>query len=199
MEPTAMTSLDVSSDPLKRMDRKSERSPTTKKRWRTEDEQRIYSSKLLDAIRLVRRRSAAETWASPKSREVREAADRVLAVEARGRTRWSRAILSNRIRMRSHIRKRRPPSAAAVPRRKSAPVWKKTPPLQRKVRMLGRLVPGCRRLSLPSLIEETSDYIAALEMQVKAMTALSEILSAAAAVAVAGGSGGGDAARPAQS
>ena len=54
---------------------------------------------------------------------------------------------------------------------------KKVPAVQRKVRFLGRLVPGCRELSLPKLLEETTDYIAALEMQVRAMTAVAGVLT----------------------
>ncbi|KAK1295285.1 hypothetical protein QJS10_CPA16g01675 [Acorus calamus] len=174
MEPT-ITAVDGFSDPEKSMDRTAEKPRKSTKRWKTDDEQRIYSTKLLHALRHVRQRSAASPRPS-KPREVREAADRVLATEAKGRTRWSRAILSSRIRMRIRRRKRRP---APVPARKSE-ARKAMPAVERKVRVLGRIVPGCRRLSFPVLIEETSDYIAALEMQVKAMTALADMLSEAA-------------------
>ncbi|KAJ0979953.1 hypothetical protein J5N97_015427 [Dioscorea zingiberensis] len=160
--------------------------------WRTDTEQKIYSSKLLEALRRLRR---AESPAPPKSRAVREAADRALAVAARGRTRWSRAILSSRAillkarkrRAREPVRSKRTGSAGCCPgsvmNNNSS---NKTPALQRKARVLGRLVPGCRKLSFPNLLEEASDYIAALEMQVRAMSALTQILTAAGAGPSAG-------------
>ncbi|KAJ6306023.1 hypothetical protein OIU78_021366 [Salix suchowensis] len=113
-------------------------------RWRTEAERRIYSSKLLEALR---RSSRTPSHPGKRTREVRETADRVLAVAARGRTRWSRAILAKRARL-LRVRK--------VKKQKSN----------------GDLrLPGERG-------EEASDYIAALEMQIKVMATLSEILTA---------------------
>ncbi|XP_072151430.1 transcription factor bHLH150-like [Setaria viridis] len=76
-------------------------------------------------------------------------------VAARGRSCWSRAILACQRRGR---RRRRPGTSL----------------LASKTRALGRLVLGCRRLSsLPALLAEVSDdYIAALQMQVRAMNRL---------------------------
>ncbi|GER44008.1 transcription factor bHLH148 [Striga asiatica] len=140
-------------------------------RWKTADEQRIYSSRLADALRSLRRSDSTVV-------AVRDAADRVLAVSARGRTRWSRALMTRRLGLRlSQIRRkhRRAARPDAGPRKPAAQV-KLPPPLQRKVRALGGLVPGCRKLSLPSLLEETADYIAALEMQVKAMAFIAGVI-----------------------
>ncbi|XP_047946040.1 transcription factor bHLH149-like [Salvia hispanica] len=152
-------------DPDSRARIPSETGPT---RWRTQAEQLTYSSKLVDALR------------SPNSASVRAAADRVLAVSARGKTRWSRAILTNRLSLRlAHIHKKAPkPKPAAG---KSRSTKKKLAPVQKKVKVLSRLVPGCRKVSLPNLLEETTDYIAALEMQVRAMTFLTALLNGGAA------------------
>lgn len=54
------------------------------------------------------------------------------------------------------------------------------PPLASKAKVLGRLVPGCRKLAFPALLAEASDYIAALEMQVRAMAALAQALQSVA-------------------
>ncbi|CAK9187323.1 unnamed protein product [Ilex paraguariensis] len=109
-------------------------------RWKSIAEQQIYSTKLIDGLRQVRRSFNSTAIPPVTTRLIRETADRVLAVAAKARTRWSRAILTSRLR--------------------------------RKVKVLRRLVPGCRKLSFPNLLEETTDYIAALEMQVQALTGL---------------------------
>lgn len=55
--------------------------------------------------------------------------------------------------------------------------------VQRKARVLGRLVPGCRKEALPVILEEATDYIPALEMQVRAMSALFNLLSGSSSTA----------------
>ncbi|KAG6424894.1 hypothetical protein SASPL_115317 [Salvia splendens] len=155
-------------DPDSRTRIPSETGPT---RWRTQAEQLTYSSKLVDALR------------SPNSvtgRAVRDAADRVLAVSARGKTRWSRAILTNRLAHINRNHKKAPKPAAGKSRSTKRAPEKKLPPVQKKVKVLSRLVPGCRKVSLPNLLEETTDYIAALEMQVRAMTFLTALLNGGA-------------------
>ncbi|VFR01689.1 unnamed protein product [Cuscuta campestris] len=145
-------------------------------RWRTQAARQIYSSKLVNALRQVRRRNMTPSPAVA-GRAIRDTAYRVLAVAAKGRTRWSRAILAGRL---SKKHKRAP--ARAIPgdiRSKKPAVAKRLPPLQRKARVLGRLVPGCRKLPFPNLLDEATDYIAALEMQVKAMSVLVELLNRA--------------------
>lgn len=147
--------------------------------WKSESQQAAYSSKLLHALRQVRPSPAPR-----RGRAVREAADRVLAVTAKGRTRWSRAILTNRLKLKFMKNNRRQRVAATVVSRSKKPRvsvlrlrCKNLPVVQRKARVLGRLVPGCKKEPLPVILEEATDYIAALEMQVRAMSALAELLS----------------------
>ncbi|TQD73164.1 hypothetical protein C1H46_041293 [Malus baccata] len=166
-------------------------------KWKSEAQQHLYSSKLLHALNQVSinpapdssastAHSSASTSTPPRGRAVRETADRVLAVAAKGKTRWSRAILTSRlkIKFRQHKRQR---SAAASGTRSTRPrktkfsvqrlKGKGLPAVQKKVRVLGRLVPGCRKQPLPVILEEATDYIAALEMQVRAMSRLTQLLS----------------------
>ncbi|KAG2552399.1 transcription factor bHLH147-like [Panicum virgatum] len=172
-------------------------------KWRTRREHEIYSFKLFEAIRLVRAGpSTAGAAGPPSGRAVREAADRALAVAARGRTHWSRAILaSSRRRIQAVRRARLRAPASPSPRHRAAASASastsatgegaSTPPLVRSARVLGRLVPGGRRLPFPTLLEETTDYIAALEMQIRAMTALAEALSAISATNSSSSTGAG--------
>lgn len=156
-------------------------------RWRSSTEQHTYSSKLLEALRQVRRRNPSPP-ATSGGRAVREAADKALAIAARGRTRWSRAILTYRLKIRLRCHKKakvRASLPATGGSRLSFPAsgerQQRLPPLEKRVKVLGRLVPGCRKLSFPNLLEETTDYIAALQMQVRAMAALADLLSGSTA------------------
>ncbi|XP_073051575.1 transcription factor bHLH148-like [Primulina eburnea] len=156
--------------------------------WRSDAQQQVYSSKLFQAIRQVQR---GDSSAPKMNRAVREAADRVLAATARGRSRWSRAMLTNRLRLRflkkKNITKQQrkvemmASGSGGPPRRSKVSVtrlkWKSMQTVQRKARVLGGLVPGCRKQPLPVVLEEVTDYIAALEMQVRAMSALASLLS----------------------
>lgn len=143
--------------------------------WRSETEQQIYSSKLVQALRHVLRRNLG----GGGGREVREIADRVLAVTAKGKTRWSRAILASPFSRRKFQRQHKKVKKAAngVKKPEIRRERRRLPAVQKKARVLSRLIPGCRKVSFPSLLEETTDYISALEMQVRAMTALTEILA----------------------
>ncbi|XVE82288.1 hypothetical protein DITRI_Ditri15bG0136500 [Diplodiscus trichospermus] len=165
-------------------------------RWKSEAQQQIYSSKLRQALSQVSLNSPSPS-APRGGRAVREAADRALAVAAKGRTRWSRAILTTRLKLKFRKQKRQRGSAAAVAsgssrsRKPRVSVLKlkgkSLPAVQRKVKVLGRLVPGCRKQPLPIILEEATDYIAALEMQVRAMSALADLLSGSGAASSSAG------------
>lgn len=155
-----------------------------KTRWTSDAEQQNYSVKLVEAL------SQRSHWNLSPAAEVshvavRETADRVLAVAAKGRTRWSRSIVMSRLRLKlnpnKHKKQKKPKVAEDMRSKKlvavAVAVAKKIPSVQRKVQLLGRLVPGCRKLSFPNLLGEATDYIAALEMQVRAMTVLSGLVT----------------------
>ncbi|KAG6488629.1 transcription factor bHLH148-like [Zingiber officinale] len=144
-------------------------------KWRTAAQQRIYSRRLIDALR-------ATAPSGPQA--VKEAADSALALTARGQSRWSRAILLSRRRpsckfllkaRRGRMQPKPPPPVLKL----GAPASPEGKKVSERLRLLGRLVPGCRKLSAPSLLEEAADYMVALEMQVKTMRALADALSGA--------------------
>ncbi|PIN19211.1 hypothetical protein CDL12_08104 [Handroanthus impetiginosus] len=163
--------------------------------WKSDAQQQIYSSKLLYALQQVRLSSGSSGAQASASKRVRDAAYRVLAATAKGRSRWSRAILTNRLKLKfmkkNNIAKRQRNVMTVIATGNSR-VQKKAkvnvlrlkskclPAFQRKARVLSRLVPGCRKQPLPVVLEEATDYIAALEMQVRAMSALAELLSVSA-------------------
>ncbi|XWS57420.1 hypothetical protein CRYUN_Cryun09bG0172700 [Craigia yunnanensis] len=145
------------------------------KRWRTQRDQQIYSSKLIQALRRSRRTSS-----SASGKEVHETANTILAVSAKGTTRWSRAILTSLLSSGAKMRKHKKAKVIANRRLRKPEInrkKRKLPVVERKLKVLGSLVPGCQKLSFSNLLEETTDYIAALEMQVRAMTAITEFLA----------------------
>ncbi|KAI3506017.1 hypothetical protein L1887_28370 [Cichorium endivia] len=168
--------------------------------WKSEGRREAYSLKLIEALRQVRLGSGTFSHSAPlRGRAVRETADRVLAMAAKGRSRWSRAILEKKLKhkfMKSNLRQRGVIATAISNSR-----LKKTrlgslrlksrnlPAVQRKTLDLGRLVPGCRKLPFPVVLEEVADYIEALEMQVKAMAALANIFSFGSSSGTAFGAG----------
>ncbi|CAI9103560.1 OLC1v1002071C1 [Oldenlandia corymbosa var. corymbosa] len=164
-------------------------------RWRSESQERIYATKLVAALSQVPREPASSSAPVSGGRVVRQTADRVLAVAAKGRTRWSRAILTGRLSLRlsqiNKMHRKKKPKVTGDHRAKRPAVKKQLPPLQKKVKVLGRLVPGCRKVPFPSLLEEATDYIAALQMQIRAMTVISELLTPGGGNGIgnAGGSG----------
>ncbi|XP_060215490.1 transcription factor bHLH147-like [Lycium barbarum] len=153
--------------------------------WKSQAQQQVYSSKLLKALH-----HAQTSAPAPKGGQaVREVADRVLAATAKGRSKWSRAILTNRLKLkfmkkqskRQSVARSKPSRLTKKPR---AGIMlklrtKSLPAFQKKARVLSRIVPGCQKQPLPVVLEEATDYIAALEMQVRAMSALADLLSGA--------------------
>ncbi|CAH8387817.1 unnamed protein product [Eruca vesicaria subsp. sativa] len=160
-------------------------------KWRSEKQQQIYSTNIIQSLRELRISAAAVPSAKlpPRGggRAVRDAAYRSLAVTARGRTLWSRAILSKavkvKLKFRKHNRPRNPnpPTMASITgnnrlRKKRATVLrlkgKGLPAVKKRVKLLSRLIPGCRKQPLPVVLDETTDYIVAMQMQIRALNAI---------------------------
>ncbi|CAN6892765.1 unnamed protein product [Brassica oleracea var. botrytis] len=193
ISPLSNQTTTSSSSDLSRRKRKKKSPPSlppSLEKWRSEKQQQIYSTKLVHALRELR---ISQPSPNPTGRAVREVADRALAVAARGKTLWSRAILSKAVKLkfRKHKRQRIASPALTQPviatgsfrskKQRAATVMrikaKGLPAVQRKVKVLSRLVPGCGKQTLPVVLEETTDYIAAMEMQIRAMTALLSAVS----------------------
>lgn len=141
----------------------------TPTKWGTAGQQRAYGRRLLDALR-------ATAGGGPLA--VKAAADAALALTARGQSRWSRAILLGRCRSRRKLLRITGKIGRGRTRTAAAAATRVRPD---RLQVLRRLVPGCRKLSAPSVLEEAADYVAALEMQVKAMRTLADAFSAARA------------------
>ncbi|KAK7284431.1 hypothetical protein RJT34_19177 [Clitoria ternatea] len=145
--------------------------------WTSLIRQQIYSSNLLRALR----RNPPSPSKPIAARQIRAAADRVLAAAAKGRSRWSRAILASPFgRSKLQLHKKVKKSSNGLMRRRTPEIWRRLPEGQKKARALRRLIPGCRKVTLANLLEEASDYISALEMQVRAMTTLTDLLAGGA-------------------
>ncbi|KAG2306053.1 hypothetical protein Bca52824_025801 [Brassica carinata] len=174
---TTSSTSDLSRRKRKKKSPSSSPSPSLEK-WRSEKQQQIYSTKLVHALRELR---ISQPSPNPRSngRAVREVADRALAPSI-----LSKAV---KLKFRKHKRQRITNPAALTPpliatgslrskKQRGTTVTrikaKGLPAVQRKVKVLSRLVPGCRKQTLPVVLEETTDYIAAMEMQIRAMTAL---------------------------
>lgn len=129
--------------------------------------------------------------------------DLSLAMTARGRTAWSRAIVRKYLsrlhksgcQRRSAVKSRvnSPRSASAknsrpcktifsgkksirrlfgVASRSGTSIRSETGSVASRLQTLRELIPGSRRLDTPVFLEEVTDYIVALKMQVQAMQAL---------------------------
>ncbi|KAJ0238441.1 Transcription factor bHLH147 [Hirschfeldia incana] len=178
-QPTTSSTADHSRRERKKISPPSSPSPPST-RWRSEKQQKIYTTKLARALRELRTTQPSSS-SHHNGRAVREVADRALAVTARGKTIWSRAILSKAIKLkfRKHKRQRisNPPAITTGSLRSKTVKAKGMASVQRKVKALSRLVPGCSKQTLPVVLEETTDYIAAMEMQIRTMTAILSAVS----------------------
>ncbi|ESQ48219.1 hypothetical protein EUTSA_v10021460mg [Eutrema salsugineum] len=125
-------------------------------KWRSEKQQQIYSTKLVRALRELRisQPSSSSSSIPGGGRAVREVADRALAVAARGKTLWSRAILSKAVKLKFRKQKRQrisnPATSPAITgsirsKKQRATVMrlkaKGLPAVQRKVKTLSRFAP----------------------------------------------------------
>ncbi|XP_020678982.1 transcription factor bHLH149 [Dendrobium catenatum] len=153
-------------------------------KWQSKKQQWIYGRRLLEALR-----SARSGRTGPLV--IKKAADSALALSVRGQSRWSRAILFGpcrggkpklKLKACSKIPRHRPFLSAG----KLVAAQTKGRKVRDRLRVLSRLVPGCKKLPAASVLSETADYVAALQMQVNTMRVLAEVLSTSAVVATRG-------------
>ncbi|WZZ56926.1 LOW QUALITY PROTEIN: hypothetical protein YC2023_057033 [Brassica napus] len=150
----------------------SEINQESSKRWRTNRVQQIYASKLVEALRRIRQISndGDTRHDRPSSRRVGSRHDTV----EHGGLSHSRPSESEETQNGEDNRN------SQTEKRYRDREEIKLPAAEKKLKILGRLVPGCRKVTVPNLLDEATDYIAALEMQVRAMESLAELLAAAA-------------------
>lgn len=145
--------------------------------------QRKYIRQLVAVLR--HGRIERTTRGLARSRAVKLAADMSLAMAARGRTAWSRAILRKYLfRPKKSRCQRRSVIKSGWASANNSKRCKTTFPGKKSVRRLFRvtvasrmqslmeLIPGSRHLDTLFFLEEVTDYIVALKMQVEAMQAL---------------------------
>ncbi|CAA3016482.1 Hypothetical predicted protein, partial [Olea europaea subsp. europaea] len=96
--------------------------------WRAEEKAKNYSIKLVKVLRCICHCD------SSSSGSIHESANRILAVSAKGKIRWSRAILTNRFRVRlPQINNKQEKAKVSSYNRLKKPVAKIKPPsLERK-------------------------------------------------------------------
>ncbi|MBA0599958.1 hypothetical protein Gorai_006158 [Gossypium raimondii] len=144
---------------------------------------------MIQALSQVNLNSNYSSHSTPhRGRAIFEAVDRALAVATKGRIMWSHAIFLSCVKLK--LRKEKGQRSGFVStatltgvtgrnlsRKQRFSVLKlKVKFVQKKGKVLGRLVRGCRKQSLPIILEEATNYIAALEMQVHAISALADLL-----------------------
>ncbi|KAG9154819.1 hypothetical protein Leryth_019534 [Lithospermum erythrorhizon] len=136
-------------------------------RWKNSTEQQIYTTKLVQSC-------CSETGPSSS------------CYISKGKY-LSRAILTSRVSSRlcqiNALHKRAKPRKSkcqTITRHSKLKKSTEEMDLEKKVKLLGSLIPGCRKVSFPNLLEESRDYIAALQMQVRAMSVLTQLLTSGA-------------------
>ncbi|KAF2310299.1 hypothetical protein GH714_007629 [Hevea brasiliensis] len=113
-------------------------------KWKTEAQQQIYSSKLIQALSQVRL-SPSSPSAPRQGRAVREAADRALAFAAKGKTRWSRAILTSRIKLKFRKQHKRHRVVAASTTSTVTGTSRSKKPRVSVLRLKGKSLPAVQR------------------------------------------------------